>query len=344
VEQLNHIRELIDPERLARYLDDRLGPSPVPLVIEKQSVGYSNETFFIDRGGERLVLRRPPRGPLLPTSHDMAREYRFLTALEPTVVKTPHPVLFCDDSSVIGAPFYLMQRERGVVIVDRLPPGLASVEAQAAIGQRVLEGLVALHKVDWVVAGLSGKPGGYISRQLSRWQSQADLTVGRVRDLRGLDDIGRWLRTHQPASTEETIVHGDYTLQNLMLSPEMPVDLVAIFDWEMATIGDPLADLGYLMQSWGIPDPQNERESPPVTALAGFPTREEMAQRYAEMTGREMRSFPFYHALALWKLAIICEGLYVQYKEGTAANPRSADQEHRVPNIIHRARRVIEKV
>ena len=332
---------LVDRAKLSRYLDERLGDGPQPIDVKKQVVGYSNETFYINRRAQEYVLRRPPRGPLLPTSHDVSREYRFLSALAGTPARVPRPILFCDDESVIGAPFYLMERKYGVVIVDDLPRQYGPVERRR-ISEELVRGLVEIHSVDWKAAGLVGKPDGYVERQIQRWRGQAELTVGKVRDLPGLEAISDWLERHKRPSGGSTIVHGDYALNNVMISADLPAKLVAVFDWEMATLGDPLADLGYLMQSWGMPDPLGEHEVPPVTAMPGFLSREEMAGRYAELTGREMRHFAFYHALALWKLAIICEGLYVQYKEGKASNPRSAQLEYRVLNMIRRAERVIE--
>ncbi|HEY8490759.1 MAG TPA: phosphotransferase family protein [Dehalococcoidia bacterium] len=334
--------ELVDVERLARYLDGVLGGT-AETRVEKHVAGYSNETFYVYRAGQAYVLRRPPRGPLLPTAHDVSREYRFLAALADTPVRVPRPVLFCDDPSVIGAPFYLMERKHGVVVRQELPPHLQPEAERRRMGQEMVDALAELHAVDWRALGLQGKAEGYLDRQLKRWQSQAELTVGRVRDLPGLREITDWLVRHKPESGDATVVHGDYKLDNVMFESRAPARLIAIFDWEMATIGDPLADLGWLLHTWGAPDPPDEGEEPPLTALPGFPTRDELAARYAERTGREMRRFPFYHVLALWKSAVILEGLYVGYKEGTAANPGAAAFEERVPRLIRRAHRVMER-
>ena len=334
---------IVDASRLGAYLDRVLGGPPAETTVAKHVAGFSNETFYVQRGGQEYVLRRPPRGPLLPTAHDVEREFRFLSALADTPVRAPRPVHLCTDASVIGAPFYLMERKHGVVIRKELPPQFEPLEERRRIGEEMIDALVEMHSVDWRAVGLTGRPEGYIERQLRRWQSQADLTVGKVRDLPGLHEIGDWLRRHTPASTESTIVHGDFKLDNVMFSAEAPARLVAIFDWEMATIGDPLADLGWLMHSWGMPDPAVEGEELPITAMPGFPSRDEMAARYAAKTGREMKDFHFYHVLALWKLAIIVEGLYVHYRQGTASNPGAAEFEVRVPRLIQRAHILMER-
>lgn len=335
-------RPLVDEAQLGRFLDTALGSGPTTRV-EKHTAGFSNETFFVYRGQEQYVLRRPPRGPLLPTAHDVAREYRFLAALHGTAARVPRPLVLCDDLDVIGAPFYLMERKQGLVLRAELPSELASLEDRRQIGLEMIDALAEMHGVDWRAAGLTGKTTGFLDRQLKRWSSQAELTVGKVRLLPELDRVTAWLRTAKPDEADATVVHGDYKLDNVMFDQQSPARLIAIFDWEMATIGDPLADLGWLMHTWGRPDGAAEGEQLPITAMEGFPTREELAERYADRTGRTMEHFAFYHVMALWKLAIILEGLYVHYKTGTASNPGAAEFEFRVPRLIERALRLINK-
>lgn len=336
------ITALVDVTALASFLDGALG-NHAETTVEKHIAGFSNETFYVYRGGAEYVLRRPPRGPLLPTAHDVAREFRFLKALHGTAARVPRPVVLCEDASVIGAPFYLMERQHGFVIRAELPAALQSMDDRRRIGEEMVDALAELHSVDWAKAGLQGKSEGYIERQLKRWQSQADLTVGKVRELPGLAEVSSWLGANCPATGDSTVVHGDFKLDNVMYAPSAPARLIAIFDWEMATIGDPLADLGWLLHTWGRPDVVVPGEAIPLTAEPGFLTRDELAARYAEKTGRQLRNFPFYHAMALWKLAIILEGLYVHYKTGTASNPGAAEFETRVPALIRRAALVIER-
>lgn len=333
---------LVDVAALGRYLDASLG-GEAGTSVEKHIAGFSNETFYVYRGGEEYVLRRPPRGPLLPTAHDVAREFRFLKALHGTAARVPRPVVLCEDATVIGAPFYLMERKRGVVIRGELPAPLQGLSERLRIGEEMIDALAELHSVDWQAAGLEGKTEGYIDRQLKRWRSQAELTVGRVRELPGLAEVTGWLNKNRPVAGDSTVVHGDYKLDNVMFADTAPARLIAIFDWEMATIGDPLADLGWLLHTWGRPEVMVPGEALPLTAEPGFLTREELAERYADRTGRQMKNFPFYHAMALWKLAIILEGLYVHYRQGTASNPGAAEFETRVPALIRRAALVIER-
>jgi len=334
--------QLVDEQKLGQFLNEALGGSE-PTRVEKHIAGFSNETFFVYRGDEEYVLRRPPRGPLLPTAHDVAREYRFLKALHGSAARVPRPVVLCEDAEIIGAPFYLMERKRGVVIRAELPEALSSLDDRRRIGFEMVDALAEMHSVDWRAARLEGKSEGFLDRQLRRWSSQADLSVGKVRDLPQLEAVTKWLREHKPEETHSTVVHGGYKLDNVMFAAASPARLIAIFDWEMATIGDPLADLGWLMHTWGRPDGMLDNEPLPLTAMEGFPTRDELAARYAEKTGRTMENFNFYHVMALWKLAIILEGLYVHYKTGTASNPGAADFEIRVPRLIERAQYLIDR-
>jgi aminoglycoside phosphotransferase (APT) family kinase protein len=332
---------LVDPDALARYLDAALPESAgQPLAVERIWGGHSNETFYITRGERRMVLRRPPRGPLLPTAHDVAREYRVLRGLIQTHVPVPRPLLLCEDTSVLGAPFYLMERVEGVVIRDTLPPAYAADEAaRFGLGIELVDRLADLHAVDYTGIGLGdlGKPAGYLERQLKRWTGQLDAS--RNRPLPDLDAVTDWLRANLPESPPGTIVHGDYRLDNAMYAPEPPARIVALFDWEMATLGDPLADLGYLLSFWREPnDPATALDVAwRITSLPGFPTRAQLVARYAERTGRQMTHVPFYVALAMWKLAILLEGSYKRHLAGTTDDPFFATLGEGIPTLARGA-------
>lgn len=333
---------LVNPDALATYLDHALPEtSGLPLLIERIRGGHSNETFFVTRGSNAWVLRRPPRGPLLPTAHDVAREYRVLSALSGSPVPVPHPTLLCTDTSVIGAPFYLMERAHGVVIRASLPPGFERDESsRAALGYELVDRLADLHAVDWQAAGLSdfGKPQGYLERQIRRWTGQLDAS--RNRPLPELDAVTEWLAAHLPESGSASIVHGDYRLDNAMFAADPPARIVAIFDWEMATLGDPLADLGYLLSFWqeaGDPGMELGDAAWRITALPGFVTREQLVARYGERTGRRMEHVAFYVALAIWKLAILLEGSYHRHLAGTTDDPFFATLDQGVPALARRA-------
>ncbi|MCA1727781.1 MAG: phosphotransferase family protein [Actinobacteria bacterium] len=335
-------RPLVDEEALRRYLDERLGEGPA-IEVERHQVGHSNETFFLTRGEDRWVLRRPPRGAFLPTAHDVKREYTVLDALKDTPVRTPTPILLCEDTDVIGVPFYVMERVDGVVIRAELPPGFASeVATRRGLGEEVIDALAELHATDHTAVGLEGfgKPTGYLERQLRRWSGQLELTEPFSRRVEELHELTDYLKTNVPESGPAGIVHGDYRLDNATFAPEPPARLLAIFDWEMSTIGDPLADVGWLATSWVEPgDPSDPvfASLAQVTRQEGFPTRAEMVERYQERTGREVRNLAWYMVLAIWKLSILLEGSYARHLAGLTDDPFFASLEIGVPTLARRA-------
>src|SRR3954464_10036421 len=251
---------------LEAFLDAHgLGEGPVE--AEPVGEGHSNVTYVIQRAGGAWVLRRPPRPPLPPSAHDVLREARLLTAVQDADVRTPDVLATCDDESVIGAPFYVMERIEGDVMTAAVPPALDGEEAR--IGEELIDALVEVHAVDWRACGLEGygKPTGYLDRQLRRFGGLWEHN--RTRELPVLDRVTAWLAEHKPESGEATIVHGDYRLGNTMFAPGAPARLAAIFDWELATIGDPLADVGYLVATWA----QAGDEENAISALGGVTRR-----------------------------------------------------------------------
>ncbi len=228
---------LINLPNLIRFLRDRLSLTEGDIRIERHEAGYSNETFFVSWGDKHWVLRRPPSGDLLPTAHDMLREYRVLSALSAFDVRTPQPVIACEDRDVLGVPFYLMERVDGIVIRETLPEVFAAQEERQRLGEELIDALAELHAVQWQGTDLEGigKPQGYLERQLKRWTKQYALTVPHTRPLPGLKEVGDWLRQRLPPTSEATLVHGDYKVDNVMFRAR-PARLVAIFDWEMATL------------------------------------------------------------------------------------------------------------
>ncbi len=335
-------RPLVDPEAVSRYLDDRL-PGDGLFEVERLRAGHSNETFFIRRSGHEWVLRRPPRGAFLPTAHDVLREHRVLAALADTPVRAPRPLLACEDDSVIGAPFYVMERVEGLVVRDRLPDFVdQDQDVERRVGEELIEALAELHAVDWTAVGLEGwgKPTGYLDRQLRRWTGQIQLTTRFTRPLPDLLRVGEWLEETLPPSPPSTIVHGDYKLDNVVLASEPPARILAILDWEMSTIGDPLADLGYLLSFWREPgDPPDPVliEQAQLTRIPGFSTREELVDRYRERTGRHVGDLTWYGVLAAWKLAILLEGSYARHLAGATDDPFFAELEDGVPALGRRA-------
>ena len=325
------LEPLLDPEALARYLDRHLeGGLTGPLHIERHMAGHSNETFFVRSGVDEWVLRRPPRGAFLPTAHDVAREHRVLTALRGTPVRSPRPILLCEDHSVIGAPFYLMERISGFVVRSgsTLPAEFAAdPDVLRRVGAELTDALVELHAVDWAAVGLDGfgKPSGYLDRQIRRWSGQLALTEPLTRRIGELHDVTAWLGAHVPRAGRATIVHGDYKLDNVLFSFRLPPRLLGVVDWELATLGDPLADLGWLLAFWREADdaPPELKILPRVTELPGFSTRAELAARYAERTARPLPALGYYVVFALWKMAVLLEGHWARHVRGTAGDSPS---------------------
>jgi aminoglycoside phosphotransferase (APT) family kinase protein len=330
---------LVDPAALQAYLDDRL-PGHGWFEVERHRAGHSNETFFVGRSGHTWVLRRPPHGAFLPTAHDVLREHRVLSALAGTAVRAPRPVLACSDPGVIGAPFFVMERVEGVVVRDRLP-AWADPEERRRIGHELIDALAELHAVDWRAAGLEGwgRPTGYLERQLRRWTGQLQLTVRLTRPLPDLFAVGRWLEENLPGSPPAVIVHGDYKLDNVVLAPQPPARIIAILDWEMSTIGDARADLGYLLSFWREPDdPMDDlADQFGPTRQPGFQSRAELVERYAERTGTHPGDLTWYQVLATWKLAILLEGSYARHLAGVTDDPFFTRLEDGVPALAGRA-------
>jgi aminoglycoside phosphotransferase (APT) family kinase protein len=342
------LEPLVDERRLATYLDAALpGGLPGPLRVDRHMAGHSNETFFLRSGDDTWVLRRPPRGAFLPTAHDVGREFRVLWALAGTPVRAPRPLLLCEDPSVIGAPFYVMERVDGVVLRDQLPEPFASDErSRARIGEELVDALVELHTVGWRAVGLEGfgKPAGYLDRQIRRWRGQLSLTEPLTRHVEDLHRVGDWLEATVPTSGEATIVHGDYKLDNVVVSSRAPARVEAILDWEMSTLGDPLADVGWMLSFWREPGDPVEflLDEQTVTRQPGFGSREDLLTRYARASGRDvsMDRLVFYLVLAVWKLAILLEGSYARHLAGVTDDPFFAHMEEGVPALAARAWRL----
>jgi aminoglycoside phosphotransferase (APT) family kinase protein len=308
-------------EPLAAYLDAH-GLGAGELEVEPLGDGHSNVTYAVKRDGAELVLRRPPRPPLPPSAHDVLREARVLRALQGRA-RVPEVLAACADESVIGAPFYVMERVDGHVVTATVPAVLDTLAERRRIAEEHIDTLVQLHAVDWRAAGLEdfGRPTGYPERQLRRFEGLWEHN--RTREIPAVERVARRLREDLPASPATTIVHGDFRLGNTMMAASAPARLIAVFDWELATLGDPLADLGYLCSTWaeaGDP-PRGMLELSPVTREAGFPTRAELIARYEERTGRPAGNIGWYETLALWKSAIFMEGNYRRALRGTTDDP-----------------------
>jgi aminoglycoside phosphotransferase (APT) family kinase protein len=308
--------EAIDRPKVEEWFAREVPGAQPPLEFDRISGGRSNLTYGVtDSGGRRWALRRPPLGKRLASAHDMAREHRILAALGETDVPVPPAIALCEDDAVNGAPFYVMDFVEGPVLRTRAEAEESFDEAdRTAIGERVVDTLVAIHAVDPDAVGLGdlGRREHYVARQLRRWQGQWEKS--RTRELPIVDDVHRRLSDRIPDQGPATIVHGDYRLDNMILSPAGEIS--AVVDWELCTLGDPLADVGMLLVYWSEPGDELMPLFDPPTTASGFPGREVVRSRYAELSGRDLGEIDYYVALACWKLAIILEGVFSRYAAG----------------------------
>jgi aminoglycoside phosphotransferase (APT) family kinase protein len=330
---------LIDPEPLAAFLDEH-GLGEGDLQAERIGEGHSNLTYLIRRDGERIVLRRPPRPPLPPSAHDVLREARVLRAVQPTAVRVPKVLAVCEDESVLGVPFYLMEEVHGTVITDTVPDALDDPGEKRRIGRELIESLAEVHEADWEELGLEGfgKPSGYLERQLKRFDGLWDHN--KTREVERVRQVGDWLKENMPEQQPTTIVHGDYRLGNVMVAPDAPARVVAIFDWELSTLGDPLADVGYMTVTWvERDDPTGNMWSMPhaVTRQEGFPGRDDLVAMYEERSGRSVSDLRWYQALALWKASVFMEGNYKRFKAGNSDDQYLAAFDEGVPALADAA-------
>jgi aminoglycoside phosphotransferase (APT) family kinase protein len=321
--QHNSRPPLLVLEPLAEFLDEH-GLGEGEIEASPIGEGHSNVTYLITRGGAEMVLRRPPRPPLPPSAHDVLREARLLQALADTPARVPPVLAVCADVEVIGCPFYVMERIAGEVIVTSIPDALDTPSERRRVAAELIDALAEIHAVDWQAAGLAdfGKPTGYLERQLRRFTGLWELN--RTREIPAVERVGGWLAENMPESGPATIVHGDFRLGNTIYAADAPARLEAVLDWEMATIGDPLADIGYLCMMWTEADDPvgGMREAlGGVTRREGFPTREELIAGYEQRTGRSMRDLRWYTSLALWKSVVFMEGNYKRAVSGTTDDP-----------------------
>jgi aminoglycoside phosphotransferase (APT) family kinase protein len=307
----------VDLERLQPWFAANVpGAGDAPLQAKLLSGGRSNLTYAISDGAHDWVLRRPPLGHVLPTAHDMAREYKVIAALAPTDVPVPVAYAFCDDEAVNDAPFYVMERVRGDILVTPAQLGSLSHDDARRCSEVLVDVLVAIHDVDYRAVGLDdfGHPDGYVERQVRRWGQQWERS--KQRELPAVDELARRLNNAIPTSPPPTIVHGDYRLDNTMIAPDDRGRILAVLDWEMATLGDPLADVGLFLLYWGRDETQTGNVGATISSKAGFLSADEIVERYEKQSGRDVSQLDFYVALAAYKLAIILEGIHARYLMG----------------------------
>jgi aminoglycoside phosphotransferase (APT) family kinase protein len=338
-----------DSAALARWLGaNGVADGSVP-GIELIHGGRSNLTYRLDFGGTRLVLRRPPLGHVLPTAHDMAREFRVLSALHGSDIPVPEPVALCGDPGVIGVPFYVMGYVDGMVLRTKQDAERVSPDQARQLSERLTTMLAAIHAVDVAAVGLDGfgRPEGYLARQLARWQRQWELSA--TREMPGYDRLVERLAAGLPSGGQHSLVHGDFRVDNtiVQLAAGTSPAIAAVVDWEMSTLGDPLADLGLMLIYWADPDDPEWMDlelnaGATVTALPGFFTRAEVASRYAQLTGRDLSGIGYYMAFGCFKLAVVLEGINARFLKHQTVGESFEREGFAVPVLIERAHRMLD--
>jgi aminoglycoside phosphotransferase (APT) family kinase protein len=337
--------EELNLERLIPYLKQHVPGLDGPLTVEQFGSGHSNLTYLVRGPLRELVLRRPPFGSKVQGAHDMDREFTVLAHLHDHYPPTPQPVLYCPDDSVIGAPFYVMDRILGVVLRAKPPADFSWSEDEVRnCCMACVDNLIKLHALDYRAVGLGElrKPGEYVRRQVDGWLRRYDGS--QTDEIREVEDIAAWLRERIPADTSAVIVHNDYKFDNIVFDPENASNIVGVLDWEMATVGDPLADLGTSLSYWIEPGDAMELHGVQcfLTLHPGAFSREEVARYYAERSGRDTSDILFYYVLGLLKLAVIVQQIYYRYAKGLTTDPRFAPMIHMVRLLARKAVQVIE--
>ena len=319
-----------DVGRLQAWVRTELGVSRRISVVGRASGGSSNITLFVDAGPEQWVLRRPPLGDVLPTAHDVVREYRYIAAVHGAGLPVAEPIGLCTDAAVIGAPFSLLRRVPGFVMSDPASRCVGDPVSAASVTRSMIDVLARLHAVDWRAIGLEARPGEYLQRQVSRWTRQLERTPSASRLGSRLDEITSWINSNVPRATRQTIVHGDYTLNNVIVSPPPDASVAAVLDWEMATIGDPVTDVVWLLRGWG----SDAQPSNWIALQPGALTPTEAIEVYERASGTTIGDLHFYEAFCAWKGIAILEGLYSAWLAGTAPTTRAAEFEAMVPEAV----------
>lgn len=339
--------EEIENGKVLQFLSDSLPDISGEIMIEQFPSGFSNLTYSVKVGSRELILRRPPFGKKAKSAHDMAREFQVLQALKTVFPYSPHPLVYCDDETVMGAPFYVMERIRGIILRKDLPVGLQLGRTEARkLTENLIAVLVKLHSVDYRQAGLAdlGKPNGYVRRQVEGWSRR--YLDAKTDDAPGYEKVMQWLYDRMPGeSILTTLIHNDYKFDNAVLNPVDPTDIIGILDWEMTTIGDPLMDLGSSLAYWvekDDPQPLQEIRSM-ATNVDGMLTRKEQIALYGELMGISIDNFDFYYCFGLFRLAVIAQQIYYRYYHGQTKDERFKSLIRVVSVLEKTALNVIEK-
>jgi aminoglycoside phosphotransferase (APT) family kinase protein len=339
--------EALPEERVQAYLKNRLPDLEGPLTIEQYPSGASNLTYRVTCGERRMILRRPPLGTKAATAHDMGREFKVLSALSAHWPYAPRPLAFCDDAEVMGSPFYLMEHRRGIILRREIPAGILETPAKVrTLFERFVEILVELHALDYTAIGLGdlGRPDGYVARQVHGWCKR--FRAARTPDMPDCEAVMAWLVEKMPTDTAAPgIIHNDYKFDNIVLDSEDPQRIVAVLDWEMATIGDPLMDLGSTLGYWveATDPPQRHLVRAMPTHQPGALSRREFVDLYGRLSGLTMDRFDFYYCFGLFRLIVIIQQIYYRYYHGQTQNERFKQYAAGIPVLEKTAQGVIAK-
>jgi aminoglycoside phosphotransferase (APT) family kinase protein len=326
--------EALAAESLAEFLRDKVPGAEHGIEVEQFPNGHSNLTYLLRIAGREYVLRRPPLGPVAPKAHDMVREYRVLRAVHPHFPQAPEPVAVCEDAAVLGAPFFVMERRRGIVLREEIPPSIAAApDHPRLISEAFLSTMVKLHAIDVTSDEMRalGKPEGYVERQVRGWSDRWQRA--KTEEFPEIDQVIEWLAARIPPALAPSLIHNDYKLDNVMLAPGAPDRIEAVLDWEMATVGDPLSDFGLTLCYWIWATEPEVRVAgiPALTAQPGWYTRDELVARYAALTGRDVSRIGYYEVLGVFKLCVIIQQIYCRFHRGQTQDARFA-------NFVERAR------
>jgi len=319
------VSDLSDLGKLREYLVSKGLIGDEELLVEQFPGGYSNLTFLLKLGDREFVLRKPPFGANIKSAHDMGREFKVLSVLKPVFPSVPEAVVYCDDDQLIGTPFYIMERVRGVILRNRLPKGLAiNTETMRSISEAAIDKLAMLHTIDIQATGLIhlGKPEGYVQRQVEGWVKR--YFNAETDQVPAMNETAEWLAGNMPVDNPAAFIHNDYKYDNLVLDPGKLSNIIAVLDWEMATVGDPLMDLGTSLAYWAEAGDSDALKPFNLTWMDGNLSREEVLNRYALLTGKDVSHFLFYYVFGSFKIAVIVQQIYARYKKGFTNDPRFA--------------------
>ncbi|MEQ1586169.1 MAG: phosphotransferase family protein [Cyclobacteriaceae bacterium] len=337
--------EELDVQKLQDYLSEKVPGFDKEISIKQFPGGYSNLTYFIQADDHEYVLRRPPFGANIKSAHDMEREFTVLTKLhEAGFTKVPDAVHLCMDERVMGVKFYLMKRVKGVILRNRLPKDISvSEETFRSLSKATIDQLVKLHQIDIHASGLDalGKPDGYVQRQVEGWTKR--YTNSQTDDIASMKEVTGWMQKNIPTSSHTSFIHNDFKYDNLVLNPNDLTDIIAILDWEMATVGDPLMDLGTTLAYWAEGSDPDALKPFNLTWMPGNFTRNEVVEYYRQQSGTPIDNIVFYYAFGAFKVGVICQQIYYRYKQGLTKDPRFASLIYVIKACGENARKAIER-